>query len=1170
MKPFLLFSFLTCFVFTYAQPVKIRFEHLNARTGLPSDYVGQVLQDDNGYIWIATLNELSKFDGYRLKVYHHFVKEGDKAQNAYVSGIFYDHQKRLWISTIGGSLFLYDAPRDTVKLICYNPAKASGSEYYTHFIVDKFNGVWGATQSENGEYGLYYYDPVTKKSRHFSVHQNGADHINNVNVGPVVTKTGNLLIGTDDGLYQYNYQSKRFTSCFDPSDSLKRFKISNLYEAPSAPGTLWMLAAHGHDNQYHLYRFNERDKKLISCLNLNGEVKNSASYIYEDHQKRLWLASSRGLFLFDRRTKTTTDYLYPANDKYFKEQSLVQILEDRKGVLWLGTNFGLVAFNPATGRFQRYVANASNPDALAHNHITQLFEDKSGVLWIGMDEYGIDHINPLSSAFTSFKFNSGQAGSYPENVMGLTPGFNGNYFVNTQRGIYEWDVKGNRFNKLKHGKGNDVNFILSASLSTDGGLYYISGDWLTRKTTLNIFYRNGADKSFVLPGKEMAIKLLQDHSFHFWVLSLRGKLYEFHPESHSFERYPFAVAPGSNKVKIDTIDNTVYQTFFEDRQRTVWIANPQTGLTRIDRINKKLTVFPLLQTGVFKDINAMFEDKSGNFWLGTRAEGLWLFDPKANKLIKRITDHEGLLNNAIKGIAEDELGNLWICSDRGLVKYDSRTGNLQSYTTANNIPLEVPVKMANAPNGQLFLVMFNSLLIFNPGDIQRNQVSPFVHIESIRYSNSEGSASHDVKIFNRSGISLPYDQNRITFNYVGLHFAHSSQNQYRYRLLGYDKGWVNAATQRSVTYNNLSPGVYTFNVIAANSDGVWNKKGDSFTIIIHSPWWSTWWAWLIYVVFFIAAIYAFISFRSKHLMRENQVLEEKVNLRTKQLSEANKELNEQQEEITTQRDRLSETVNHLKQTQTQLIQSEKMASLGELTAGIAHEIQNPLNFVNNFSEVNKEMIDELKEELKNGNVDEALVIADDIQQNEEKINHHGKRADNIVKGMLQHSQSSSGKKEPVNINVLADEYLRLSYHGLRAKDKTFNAELVTNFDTSLPKVNIIPQDMGRVLLNLFNNAFYAVNQKRKAGGEDYKPEVTIATYVENGQVIIKVKDNGIGIPDAIKDKIMQPFFTTKPTGEGTGLGLSLSYDIVVKGHGGSINVESKEGEGTMFIISLPF
>jgi two-component system, NtrC family, sensor kinase len=258
----------------------------------------------------------------------------------------------------------------------------------------------------------------------------------------------------------------------------------------------------------------------------------------------------------------------------------------------------------------------------------------------------------------------------------------------------------------------------------------------------------------------------------------------------------------------------------------------------------------------------------------------------------------------------------------------------------------------------------------------------------------------------------------------------------------------------------------------------------------------------------------------------------------------------------------------LKQTQSQLIQSEKMASLGELTAGIAHEIQNPLNFVNNFSEVSNELISEMVEEVDKGNTAEVKAIAKDVQQNLEKILHHGKRADAIVKGMLQHSRSSSATKEPTDINKLADEYLRLAYHGLRAKDKSFNATLKTDFDESIGNINIIPQDIGRVILNLITNAFYVVDEKKKQTGDGYEPTVSVSTKNVNGKVEIKVADNGNGIPQKVLDKIFQPFFTTKPTGQGTGLGLSLSYDIV-KAHGGELKVETKEGERTMFIISLP-
>jgi signal transduction histidine kinase len=268
-----------------------------------------------------------------------------------------------------------------------------------------------------------------------------------------------------------------------------------------------------------------------------------------------------------------------------------------------------------------------------------------------------------------------------------------------------------------------------------------------------------------------------------------------------------------------------------------------------------------------------------------------------------------------------------------------------------------------------------------------------------------------------------------------------------------------------------------------------------------------------------------------------------------------------------QKEKIEETLSVLKATQSQLIQSEKMASLGELTAGIAHEIQNPLNFVNNFSEVNSELMEEIVQEAVKGNLEEVKTIARDVKENEEKINFHGKRASDIVKGMLQHSRGSSGKKELTDINNLCDEYLRLSYHGYRAKDKSFSAKYATDFDTSLPKLSVVPQDIGRVVLNLINNAFYAVSEKTKLQAAGYEPQVVVTTKENGDKILISVKDNGNGIPQNIVDKIFQPFFTTKPTGQGTGLGLSLSYDIV-KAHGGELKVETKEGEGSTFIIEL--
>jgi signal transduction histidine kinase len=320
--------------------------------------------------------------------------------------------------------------------------------------------------------------------------------------------------------------------------------------------------------------------------------------------------------------------------------------------------------------------------------------------------------------------------------------------------------------------------------------------------------------------------------------------------------------------------------------------------------------------------------------------------------------------------------------------------------------------------------------------------------------------------------------------------------------------------------------------------------------------------------------------QNKALNKARQMMEEEEKM--KRLAEEQREsleilVQERTKEIMEQKEELQQAVVDLKAAQAQLIHVEKMASLGELTAGIAHEIQNPLNFVNNFSEVNLELATELKDEIEKttlGDDDKTNLIAitNMIRQNQDKITYHGKRADGIVKGMLQHSRTSTGQKEAVDLNAMVDEYVRLSYHGLRAKDKTFNATIDQHLDPAIGQIKVIPQDMGRTLLNIFNNAFYAVHDKQGKAGAGYQPAIVVSTrLIDKGRkwVHIKVRDNGNGIPDEIRDKIFQPFFTTKPTGKGTGLGLSLSYDIVTKGHGGELKLDSKDGEFTEFTIILP-
>ncbi|GAB3910329.1 hypothetical protein GCM10028803_49970 [Larkinella knui] len=350
-----------------------------------------------------------------------------------------------------------------------------------------------------------------------------------------------------------------------------------------------------------------------------------------------------------------------------------------------------------------------------------------------------------------------------------------------------------------------------------------------------------------------------------------------------------------------------------------------------------------------------------------------------------------------------------------------------------------------------------------------------------------------------------------------------------------------------------------FNVNVPNSVWNWVEYAEQFCF-----------AWLI--IFFSGALlnrYNLVRERVAQQAIEKEQLEKEREIERNRIIANQNELLEQQVKERTAE--LQTSLENLKTTQNQLIQKEKLASLGELTAGIAHEIQNPLNFVNNFSEVSTELVNELDEEQQKPDRDPELEkeLLGDLKQNLQKISHHGGRASQIVRNMLAHSRTTAGERQPTNLNALCDEYLRLAYHGLRAKDNTFNCELKTDFDPTIGLVKLVPQEIGRVFLNLFNNAFYTVHEKQKAASASYQPTVRVQTKSINNTIEIRIIDNGLGMTAEVKEKLFQPFFTTKPTGEGTGLGLSLSYDIITKGHGGRLTVESELGKGSEFTIVLP-
>ncbi len=593
----------------------------------------------------------------------------------------------------------------------------------------------------------------------------------------------------------------------------------------------------------------------------------------------------------------------------------------------------------------------------------------------------------------------------------------------------------------------------------------------------------------------------------------------------------------------------------EDGKQRLWIGT-DGGLNLYDYDQNIFTVF---RSTILSSTNFFTTDKNGEPWFGTYSSGGLVSVNVEKGIITAFDESKGLLQNDLVfgqngRIVKDEFGRFWLPTQRGLSVFDPETKSFVSYYEKDGFqPYDRRYVTIATSNGGIWIGGSHGLNHILPARLlEKDTTLPSIVITQVTINDSLYSKP-DGAIFKQSvaytnAIKLKYWQKDLSFDFVALHYLRSEDNQYSWKLENYDKNWSAPSKERKASYTNLPSGKYVFRVKASNADGVWNEEGISFTIRILPPWWQTWWAYWIYLIILIV-----IGWRIHKFQKARTIRIERDKTRDRELIQAKE---------------IEKAYTELKATQSQLIQSEKMASLGELTAGIAHEIQNPLNFVNNFSEVNQELLEEMKEEIEKRNLDEVKLLVKDVIDNEQKINHHGKRADAIVKGMLQHSRSSNGVKEPTDINALADEYLRLSYHGLRAKDKSFNAVFKLQADEDLPKVDVVPQDIGRVLLNLINNAFYAVSEKTKAGIKGYNPEVIVLTTRLRDTIEIRVKDNGSGIPDSVKEKIFQPFFTTKPTGQGTGLGLSLSYDIV-KAHGGELKVESTVGEGSEFIIELP-
>ena len=1113
----------------HAQTQEVKFKLLAGTSGISLGKVNSITRDRHGVMWFSdqTNNSIVSYDGTRMRRYQYDPKNPNSLGGPYPECVLADSSGIIWI------------------------------------------GFYGM--------GLDRFDPQTNTFTHFRHQQNDQESLSHDTVSAIlIDHLGNLWVGTNHGLDLLNQKTGKFLH----------------------------------------YSQDPQVSTSLSC--------NKVRAIYEDHEGTLWIGtglaydinSDGGLNRFNRETGNFTRYLNDPKDPHSLINNKVRaIFEDSRGTFWVGTaGDGLHTMDRKTGLFERHLNNPAQPEQLSRppvknivDHITFITEDATGDLWIGTLSNGLTRYDPVTQKMTPFNIKADKSSGYKDTTSWCASSSkDGLLWISTQeQNLYQVDIYRNiipgyvtrrtRVEAICEGQGS------SLWLGTDNGLQCIN-------------LKNGAGISFPNepPGlKKLVIQdIFKDKQGNIWLGTLGGGLYTFNAETKKFTGFRH------DRNNNESLSDDSVTRIYEDRELNLWVGTVNGGLDLLNRktgkcihhmhesqdtnslsANLVISIIEDLsnnlwigtvsgsvggginrltrETGKFKhylldkNIYCTYQDKAGIIWAGAE-DGLYRYNTTSDNFFLTSDETTGFIINQAGSIMSDKEDNLWIGSNSGIFMLNQKRDGIIHYGSENGLfkadnGADLTLAIYKGQDGKLFFGNGSGYYAFYPEKLSMNPATPKIYFTNFWLNGKvvqpvPGGLLNEPLSLTKE-IHFSYDENVFSFGFAVIDYSNATYKTFFFKLENYDQQWRKLGTEDKVDYFNVPPGKYIFRVKAINStNGTWAEK--EILVIISPPWWNTWWAYILFALLFTGTVWGFIYYRSNSLIKEKRILEHKVNERTR-------EVMQQKEEIAAQRDSLEKTLKDLKTTQTQLIQSEKMASLGELTAGIAHEIQNPLNFVNNFSEVNAELLSEMKTEIDKGNFKEVKTIADDVIENEQKISHHGKRADAIVRGMLQHSRKSSGQNELTDINALADEYLRLSYHGLRAKDKSFNATLQTDFDGTLGKINIIPQNIGRVLLNLYNNAFYAVTQKRNELNGIYEPTVSVSTKKVDNKIEIHIKDNGKGIPQKIRDKIFQPFFTTKPTGQGTGLGLSLSYDII-KAHGGEIKVETKEGEYTNLLFNYPY
>jgi len=889
MKKFLLLILLlTGIKCTYAQSTHIKFDHFTVKDGLPERQIRFIKQDNEGYIWVGTQNGLLRYDGYKPKVYRFGVDKDSYYQTCSSESMIIDNNNTIWVSTFGNGLFRYDRSAD--KFIQYKYPQQLGKKTTLVQVLsatDSNNNLWSFNRTfPRTHIELIKFNQDKQKFEYFNRDQKGSHYLEPQDCY-YISKTvgGTIWLGTSNGLYSYDQQADQYQ--LYPLEATRHDTITNIYEPPSEKGILWLNKVDKQSRKFSILRLDTRTKTVKyfshetdTHLNKGNDTINA---VFEDSKHRLWFATPKGLLFFDRKTAEFTNYQTADTVKAEDKDEIHSINEAKNGTLWLTGSKFILNFDPVTKRFQRYKAIKDDPTSLNGEYIRSLLTDRFGSLFVVVGGGGMDKNNALTSAFTTYTQDKNNPHGYPGGETSQIISTNDGYVLFTNaNGVYKWKPGSDSFQQIfKPAKSSDIPYGIAYGgksllyfLGTQSGFQ----EYNPETGKLHIFVHDSKDSSSI--SSNSLEKIMRDHLGIVWIGTDDQGICSFDPATRKFTRYPFIVNNGS-LVSGDKLDDQRVISIFEDREGTVWVGTNLGGLNRFDRKTGKFKSY--LTDGKMRafSVVSICQSRDGMLWIGTYLNGAFEFNPKTGHFIKNFNEDNGLLFNSTNAINEDSRGNIWISSERGSSLINPKDMSVKNFPMATFTGKTVNSHINNITLAGDLLVMdtYESISCFNSNDLTANPYPPAVHIEKIAYSDPHAATDSAtvLQTYGSHGIELPHNQNRVTFNYVALHFTDPSQNKYTYMLEGYDKHWIQAGTQRSVTYTNLSPGTYTFRVKASNSDGVWNNDGASFVVIVDSPLWMRWWAWVIYVIVFAAAIYGFIAYRSRQLRMENQELEEKVN-----------------------------------------------------------------------------------------------------------------------------------------------------------------------------------------------------------------------------------------------------------------------------------------------------